>query len=468
MLDTTQRLEALKRLKPSWFEARGHLGRFASLAAQASGQAVALVIWVERRTWQVSACFGSKLSAAPRQLPIDMQVVLPDQPFWGDFYHLAALNKLLAQEWQPFIARSLLSVPLYAAGVQLGCLMVLDETPTATAKLAQQEQLLTAIAGALGEDFTLRSQLQNNTGINPLLLASAAEQSMDGIVITDTDIDAPGPRILYANPAFCAMTGYNLEELLGQSPRILQGSATDRQVLLALRDALEVGEAFEGQTVNYRKNGLPYPVRWRISPITDPTGRVTHFCASQRDLSGEWRLQQMLAEIGFIVAASQQETANALDGAIGSTISSSPTGLINPAQQFDERFSALSGNLSKLEGQLRSVQQQLSVNSSLHGRLEEMDGALGLLQMLSLMRPSGILSIGSMRLHFVTGRIVHVEHSHLLGRAAILAILAEESGEFSLDTTAIPINGQLNLDPVALAIESAKQRDESQNGRQTA
>ena len=55
------------------------------------------------------------------------------------------------------------------------------------------------------------------------LLEAAVEHSFDSVVITPAELDRPGPEIVYANPAFQAMTGYAQEELLGRSPRLLQG-----------------------------------------------------------------------------------------------------------------------------------------------------------------------------------------------------------------------------------------------------
>lgn len=106
-------------------------------------------------------------------------------------------------------------------------------------------------------------------------------------MVTDAEIDEPGPRVLYVNPEFTRMTGYEQADLQNQSPRILQGPKTDRLVLDRLRRCLEAGKRFEGETINYRKDGTPFIMRWYIEPIHGSEGRITHWFAVQRDVTKE-------------------------------------------------------------------------------------------------------------------------------------------------------------------------------------
>nr|WP_290226021.1 ATP-binding protein [Trichocoleus desertorum] len=124
------------------------------------------------------------------------------------------------------------------------------------------------------------------------LLLSAVQQSRDSIIITTADIDLPGPEIVYVNPAFTEMTGYTSEEVLGQSPRLLQGPDTDRELLNDLRQHLVEGEPFHGEAINYHKDGSEYYVEWNITPIRDAEQVMTHFVAIQRDISDRKRLDQ--------------------------------------------------------------------------------------------------------------------------------------------------------------------------------
>lgn len=119
------------------------------------------------------------------------------------------------------------------------------------------------------------------------LIEAAVAQATDAVVITTAELDPPGPRIVYTNPSFSAMTGYAADELLGRSPRLLHGPATDRAVLDQVRSALEHGRTFQGEVINYRKDGQAYRVRWHMAPIRNSAGAPTHWVAIQRDISAE-------------------------------------------------------------------------------------------------------------------------------------------------------------------------------------
>jgi PAS domain S-box-containing protein len=101
------------------------------------------------------------------------------------------------------------------------------------------------------------------------------------IIITEATLKQPGPRILFVNRAFCASTGYSEKELVGKTPRILQGPRTNRLLLQKLAERLKNGEPFIGQTINYRKDGVPYLATWNISPICDDNGKITHYVSFQ-------------------------------------------------------------------------------------------------------------------------------------------------------------------------------------------
>lgn len=121
--------------------------------------------------------------------------------------------------------------------------------------------------------------------VSEKLLASVVHFSEDSIIITDKDLDNPGPRIVYVNPGFTRMTGYLPEEVIGKTARILQGPKTDPAVLRNLRRTLEEGKTFFGQAINYRKDGSEFWNEWHIEPILDDHGEVTHYIAIQHDIT---------------------------------------------------------------------------------------------------------------------------------------------------------------------------------------
>ena len=96
------------------------------------------------------------------------------------------------------------------------------------------------------------------------LLKVLAENSFDSILITDASVKG---KITYANKAFKKLTGYDQSEIIGKTPRILQGSGTDKKVIDRLAIALKSGGKFEGKAINYKKDGTPFIMYWRVLPI---------------------------------------------------------------------------------------------------------------------------------------------------------------------------------------------------------
>lgn len=137
------------------------------------------------------------------------------------------------------------------------------------------------------------SELDNDDRLR--LLEAALEQTRASACITDAELDAPGPRILYVNPAYCEMTGRSRADVIGRTPRIMQGPLTDRAELDRLRADLSHGRPFSGETVNYRADGTPFEISWRIDPIVDGAGRVTNFVATQQDVTALRRAERLLA-----------------------------------------------------------------------------------------------------------------------------------------------------------------------------
>lgn len=133
------------------------------------------------------------------------------------------------------------------------------------------------------------------------LLECAVKQDYDSILITELDLELPGPRIVYVNDGFTKMTGYTKEEVIGETPRILQGPKTDRKVLDRLKQRLLDGRSFFGHTVNYRKDGREFIIQWDIHPLTDEQGQITHWVSYQRDISEKNESEKVLfdASIDF-------------------------------------------------------------------------------------------------------------------------------------------------------------------------
>jgi PAS domain S-box-containing protein len=108
----------------------------------------------------------------------------------------------------------------------------------------------------------------------------------DLVVITDAyPLNDTGPRITFVNKEFERVTGYSEEEVIGKTPRILQGVDTDRDTLDRIRNSLEKGQSIREDILNYTKSGEPYWLDLNITPVTNEYGLITHFIAIERDVT---------------------------------------------------------------------------------------------------------------------------------------------------------------------------------------
>lgn len=129
----------------------------------------------------------------------------------------------------------------------------------------------------------------NNFNFNIISLKSifqAFDFAIEPIAITDANLKG-GVKFIYVNPSFLKETGYTKEELLGESPKILQGPKSNRDMLLKLKESLLRDEDFKGQTINYKKDATPYIVQWSISPLKDAYSKTVAFISIQKILTKE-------------------------------------------------------------------------------------------------------------------------------------------------------------------------------------
>lgn len=119
------------------------------------------------------------------------------------------------------------------------------------------------------------------------LLRACVAKIQDVVIITETNpLDEPGPRIIFANEAAEAMTGYRPEELIGKTPRLFQGPETDRVALDRIRAALTARQRVKEVLLNYCKDGQPYWNEVEIVPLAPTSPEEPEYFASiQRDIT---------------------------------------------------------------------------------------------------------------------------------------------------------------------------------------
>ncbi len=142
------------------------------------------------------------------------------------------------------------------------------------------------------------------------LLESVITNTKDAIVITEAEpFDRPGPKIVFVNKAFTEMTGYASEEIIGKTPRILQGPKTDRTELERLTESLNRWESCEITVINYKKNGEEFWSNISISPVADKNGWYTHWISIQRDVTQAKLLELRLMELNESLQKKAKELA---------------------------------------------------------------------------------------------------------------------------------------------------------------
>ncbi len=111
-------------------------------------------------------------------------------------------------------------------------------------------------------------------------LSRAVEQSPSSVVITDLK-----GNIEYVNPKFTTLTGYTLDEVRGQNPRILKSGHTSDAAYAEMWRTISAGGEWRGEFLNKKKNGDLYWEAASLSPIRDANGQITHYLAVKEDIT---------------------------------------------------------------------------------------------------------------------------------------------------------------------------------------
>lgn len=126
------------------------------------------------------------------------------------------------------------------------------------------------------------------------VLQQAVESADDVVIITEADPSMP-TRVVYVNPSFERMTGYRPDEIIGQTPKMLQGDGSDPKTLAYIHDKLRAGQPVQAEVINYRKDGTPFWVELNITPCVDENGWQSHWISIQRDITERKRSEEKIA-----------------------------------------------------------------------------------------------------------------------------------------------------------------------------
>ena len=139
-----------------------------------------------------------------------------------------------------------------------------------------------------------------------LLLQTSISRLNDTVTITEAGpLDAPGPRIVFVNDAFERQTGYSRHEVLGRTPRILQGPQTQRSELAKIKAALQAAQPVRVELINYKKNGEMFWQELEIVPVDHPDRGLTHWVAVSRDITQRKAAEDEIEHLAFYDALTQ-------------------------------------------------------------------------------------------------------------------------------------------------------------------
>ncbi len=149
-------------------------------------------------------------------------------------------------------------------------------------------------------------------------LSVAVEQSPASIVITDTS-----GIIEYVNPYFTKLTGYSMDEAIGQKTSVLKTGETGNEEYRRLWETILAGGEWRGEFHNRKKDGDLYWEQAMIAPIRDHDSVITHFIAIKEDiterkqLEGQLRHAQKMDAIGQLAGGIAHDFNNILTAIVG-------------------------------------------------------------------------------------------------------------------------------------------------------
>ncbi|MEW5959169.1 MAG: PAS domain S-box protein [Chloroflexota bacterium] len=154
-------------------------------------------------------------------------------------------------------------------------------------RVQQRTQALAKANAELRIEVAERRQIERQLRVQTTALEAAAS----GIIITDA-----GGNIRWANPAFMAMTGYPMEEIIGYNPSFLKSGRHLSSDYRQLWQTILAGQVWHGEMINRRKDGSLYHEDQTITPVLDEQGKISHFIAIKQDITERVQAYQLLEQ----------------------------------------------------------------------------------------------------------------------------------------------------------------------------
>jgi len=175
--------------------------------------------------------------------------------------------------------------PIKVAGAHnLGTLCLMDTVPRDFS--AEKQQVLADLAALAADEMELRIATRENRR-----LTTSISHLGSGVVVTDPCM--PDNPVIFVNPGFSAITGYQPEEVLGRNCRFLQGPDSDAVVVKDIHNALANQRPVDRTLLNYRKNGSSFWNELTIRPVFDQDGSLMNFVGLITDVSERRKIEAL-------------------------------------------------------------------------------------------------------------------------------------------------------------------------------
>jgi PAS domain S-box-containing protein len=240
--------------------------------------------------WHVSSLNVSEFIAAAKQITFPLQIGLPGrvwetaQPLWiADVVH--DTNFLRAPVADKEGLHGAFGFPILSGSEVLGTICFFSH------EIREPDKELLDMLNAIGRQiglFIKRKQADEKIR----KLSHAIEYSSATVMITDSE-----GNIEYANPKFTQLTGYSLEEAIGETPRIIKSGKTPPEVYKELWAAITSGSEWRGEFCNRKKDGELYWEYASISPVKNDGDIITNFVAVKDDITEHRRMEEDIVKV---------------------------------------------------------------------------------------------------------------------------------------------------------------------------
>lgn len=192
-------------------------------------------------------------------------------------------------------------------------------------------------------DIPERRQFERRHVESELRVAAIVFESQVGMIITDAR-----EVILRVNKSFTEITGYKVDEVIGQTPRLFSSGRHDKAFYAAMWDSITKTGAWHGEIWNRRKSGEEYPELLTITAVTDNHGLVTNYVATLTDTTeSKLQEQQRLAE--------ESAHRDALVREVHHRIKNNLQGVTGVLRNFAAEHPELADPITTAVGQVQSI-----------------------------------------------------------------------------------------------------------------